>query len=722
MEKFLAIYFFYLSGDFWRRKKWTDYCHLSLILKYCEAIMDLQKKLFPPTKNSLKIIQLLLFFFLLNSTLFPQGFLKTSGKMIVNGNGQEVILKGMGLGGWLVPEGYMLQTSGFANSPTEIRNKIKDLIGEEKTEEFFQLYRKNYVQKKDIDKLKEWGFNSVRLPMHYNLLTPKDQPYVYLEEGFALIDSLLDWCKSNSLYLILDLHCAPGGQSDENISDYDPNSLSLWEDPENKARTVDLWKKLAERYVNEEWIGGYDLLNEPKWNLPPANAPLRELYIDITNAIRGVDQNHILFIEGNWFATDFTGLTPPWDTNMVYSFHKYWNVNNQGSISGYLNLRNTYNIPLWLGETGENSNVWFVELIELLDANRIGWAWWPHKKIESIAGPLSARKNPEYDQLLRYWRGEASAPSAAYAENALTIMANNLNIDNCVFQKDVIDAMFRQVNNNSIIPFAENNIPGIIFGVNYDLGKINHAYRDVNYHNLNQTGATDWNTGWSYRNDGVDIERCNDAISNGFNVGWIETGEYLNYTINILESGKYDIYLRTAGNQSGGKIQLKLNGLNLGSLIDVPNSGGWQSWNTISLNDIELPAGTHTLNITFYFGGFNFNYIEFVKTPVGVEDEKLSPNEFKLEQNFPNPFNPTTKIKYAIPFTHNAIPGGAGGGLVTLKIYDVLGKEAAILVNEEKPAGDYEVEFDAAELPSGVYFYKLQSGEKSAVKKLILMK
>ena len=180
------------------------------------------------------------------------------------------------------------------------------------------------------------------------------------------------------------MHAAPGGQSDEPISDYNPAYQSLWNSEQNKNLTVQIWRKIAERYKDKEWIGGYDLLNEPKWDLPPNNQPLRDLYIRITDTIRAVDNNHLLFIEGNWFATDFSGLTPAWDDNMAYSFHKYWNGNTQSSIQYLADLRNSTNRPLWLGETGENSNRWFVDCVELMKANNIGWAWWPHKKIESI--------------------------------------------------------------------------------------------------------------------------------------------------------------------------------------------------------------------------------------------------------------------------------------------------------------------------------------------------
>jgi len=106
-----------------------------------------------------------------------------------------------------------------------------------------------------------------------------------------------------------------------------------------------------------------------------------------------------------------------------------------------------------------------------------------------------------------------------------------------------------------------------------------------------------------------------------------------------------------------------------------------------------------------------------------VEDENLTeliqPTEFRLEQNYPNPFNPVTKIRYTIP---NVSLSGVEGSRVQLKVYDVLGKEVATLVNEEKPAGNYEVEFNATNFTSGVYFYQLKSGSFIQTNKMILLR
>jgi len=154
-----------------------------------------------------------------------QDILKTQGKAIVNQAGDTIILRGMGLGGWMLQEGYMLQTAGFASAQYQIRDKIEELIGPADTDLFYDAWLDNHVRKIDIDSLKSWGFNSVRLPLHYNLFTLpiEDEPIsgqqTWLDKGFIMTDSLISWCAQNEMWVILDLHAAPGGQGyDQAIS------------------------------------------------------------------------------------------------------------------------------------------------------------------------------------------------------------------------------------------------------------------------------------------------------------------------------------------------------------------------------------------------------------------------------------------------------------------------------------------------------------------------
>lgn len=566
------------------------------------------------------ILALTLFFS--SSNMVAQGFLKVENKKIVNGNNQEIILRGMGLGGWMLQEGYMMKTSDFANTQHEFKEKIADLIGSQGMEDFYDAWLSNHVRKIDIDSLAAWGFNSIRLPMHYNLFTLpiEDEPIVgentWLQKGFDLTDSLLKWCAKNQMYLILDLHAAPGGQGkDEAISDYDPSKPSLWESEENKHKTVALWKKLAERYADNEWIGGYDLLNETNWDMS-GNTLLADLYKEITDSIRKVDNKHIIFIEGNWFANDFTGLTPPWDNNMVYSFHKYWTTNDQSSIQWMLDIREKYNVPIWLGESGENSNTWFKEAISLLEKNNIGWSWWPMKKIEDIAGPCSITKTDEYETLLKYWKGEGTKPSAIYATNALMQLTEDIKLENCTYHPDVIDAMFRQINSNETKPYSANNIPGVIYSNNFDMGANQYAYYDkvvANYH-LSSGSYTAWNSGWSYRNDGVDIEKSDDdTYSNGFSIGYIDDDEWMVYTVNIAKTAVYNINVRTASKNSNGLFYFQIDDSDICSPISVNSSGGWYTWQTTLVSNVILNQGTHKLKFVVQKGNFNLGGFEFVE-------------------------------------------------------------------------------------------------------------
>ena len=206
------------------------------------------------------------------------------------------------------------------------------------------------------------------------------------------------------------MHAVPGGQgNDLNISDRDSSKPSLWESEANKQKTIALWKKIATRYKNEAGIAGYDILNEPNWGFTdpandrngtkePMNAPLKKLLIDVTAAIREVDKNHIIIIEGNGWGNNYNGMLPTWDNNMVLSFHKYWNYNRRQDIQKIPATRNKYNVPVWLGETGENSNVWYTEAIRLLEKNNIEWAMWPLKKM-GANNPLEIKSNLNYDDV-----------------------------------------------------------------------------------------------------------------------------------------------------------------------------------------------------------------------------------------------------------------------------------------------------------------------------------
>lgn len=543
-----------------------------------------------------------------------QGFLKTSGKLITDEQGKNVLLRGVGLGGWMLQEGYMLQVHGQGMQHL-IKKRISELVGEAGTQAFYDAWLANHTRKIDIDSMKAWGFNSVRLPMHYNLYTlpveeePVAGKHTWLEKGFRMTDSLLAWCRVNRMYLILDLHAAPGGQgNDNNISDRDPSKPSLWDSEANQQKTIALWKKLAERYANEPWIGAYDIINEPNWGFEDPvndknglkekkNEPLKKLMVDITHAIRQVDKKHIIIIEGNGWGNNYNGILPPWDNNMVLSFHKYWNYNTVESIKHILDTRDKYNVPVWLGETGENSNVWFTEAVQLLEQHNIGWAWWPLKKLGNN-NPMQIQLNPGYKKILAYWRGEGPKPDEQEAYEGLMQLANDTRLERTVIKRDVIDALIRQPFSYKALPFKRHLVQNgaTIQAVDYDLGRNGVAYFDTDtadYH-ISDEGKRGGNRGRMYRNDGVDI-----GMKEGYFVTHTEAGEWLQYTLEVVKGGKYDIKLKYNAAKSDAKISVTV------------NSG--KKLTSDELSNVVLKKGTNTLRVYFETGGIEFSAIEFIK-------------------------------------------------------------------------------------------------------------
>jgi endoglucanase len=581
-------------------------------------------------KTRCKKTVLLLITVLVSACAGAQGFLRTDGQKIVNEKGEAVLLRGMGLGGWMLQEGYMLRINDQGQQ-NKIKARIQDLIGATKTQEFYDAWLANHTRKIDIDSMKAWGFNSVRLPMHYNLYTlpveqePVDGQNTWLEKGFRMTDSLLAWCKANQMYVILDLHAAPGGQgNDLNISDGDTTKPSLWESEANQQKTIALWKQLAQRYANEPWVGGYDILNEPNWGFEDPvkdknglkekkNEPLKKLMMDITKAIREVDQNHIIIIEGNGWGNNYNGILPPWDSNMVLSFHKYWNHNNQASIQHILDTRNKYNVPVWLGETGENSNVWFTEAIHLLESNNIGWAWWPLKKLGNN-NPMQILSNPGYEKVLAYWSGNASKPTEGEAYTGLLQLAESAKLENTIIKRDVIDAMFRQPFSNSSIRYKSNKITNktVIPAVDYDLGRNGSAYFDTDTADYHISGGNrGGNRGRVYRNDGVDI-RKDSSTENSYYISNTEPGEWLQYTCFVPRKGKYSIRLEVTSENGEGKLSLSLNNKLIAKTLAVQEATNPGSWQFLEIKDVLLNKGTNILRVHINEGGLNLKSLQFI--------------------------------------------------------------------------------------------------------------
>jgi hypothetical protein len=377
-------------------------------------------------------------------------FVHASGPQLLAPDGHPLLLKGTNLGNWLEPEGYMFLFEHGPQSTTEIEALIEELAGPEAATHFWKEWRENYITREDIEFIRRAGMNSVRIPLHYKFFLNSD-------EGFQLLDRVVGWCREAHIWVVLDLHCAPGGQTGTNIDDSDGYPW-LFRSPDAQRQTIAVWKRIAGRYRNESAIIGYDLLNEPIPNFPalqPLNKELEPLYHRISSAIREVDPNHVLILGGANWDSDFRVFSAPFDKNVMYTFHKYWMTPDQASIQEFVVFRARYNVPIWLGESGENTDDWVRQFAALLQKNNIGWCFWPYKKMERSSALVSIVEPSYWDEILTFSKMErgtgnaekriAARPSAQHVEQAFSELLQNIRLTKCHVNEGYLKALGMKV-------------------------------------------------------------------------------------------------------------------------------------------------------------------------------------------------------------------------------------------------------------------------------------
>lgn len=336
--------------------------------------------------------------------------LRTRGKDIIQGDGEKIILRGINLGSWALLESNMMGVPGVEH---RLMRAIKIYAGEKKAKQFFKGVFDKWVTEDDIAFLKDMGFNSLRLPLNYRRFEKDDKPFEYIEEGFSIIDRLLEYCRKYKIYVVIDLHAVQGYQNGDWHSDNAFGQVSLYYDKNCQQRCIALWKAIAERYKDEEWVAGYDLMNEPVASDRFEEEALNKIYFDLVKEIRKIDPNHIIFIEGNYWGTDFSKINPPFDDNIVYSVHYYCPAAVQicrypGEINGMMynidsmkadmdardDYMKKYNVPCWVGEFGvrrfenlEDKNQILKDYITVFEERGHSWCYWSFKDM-GLRGPL----------------------------------------------------------------------------------------------------------------------------------------------------------------------------------------------------------------------------------------------------------------------------------------------------------------------------------------------
>lgn len=234
-----------------------------------------------------------------NAYAEPLSWLQCEKTKIVNSQGERVRLRGVNLGSWLVQETWMLP---FKTTPSkkgkfsEIRdhtmlwNTLERRFGYEKMHQLRLAFRKSWITEKDFAQIRAMGFNCVRLPFLYDMI---DEP----EGLFFWLDTALEYARKHGLYVILDMHGAPGRQSSGQHTG-EINHDRFFSDPTYWTQAGKLWGKIAERYKDCPEIAGFDLLNEPKG--APSNAILYKAQHELYRRLRRYDKRHIIFVEDGY--------------------------------------------------------------------------------------------------------------------------------------------------------------------------------------------------------------------------------------------------------------------------------------------------------------------------------------------------------------------------------------------------------------------------------------
>jgi aryl-phospho-beta-D-glucosidase BglC (GH1 family) len=317
-------------------------------------------------------------------------FLKADGEVLRDkfGTGDVVTLRGTNVGGWQVMEAWMCPTDAECQK-TAIETLTKR-FGDEKAKELIQVYENHWWQEQDFVNCKELNFNVLRLPISYlNLL---DEEGKCKTETLATYDWFVAECEKRGIYVILDLHSAPGSQNGKDHSG-DTSGCRLYNEKEYQDLTVSLWEQLAEHYKGNATIAGYDLLNEPegtKEEQAPWGVVQFPFYDRLYHAIRAIDRDHVIIMEAIWDPCHMQDPAKYQWENVMYEYH-YYGWDGIDDIEKQMKFTDSkvvmtdqagFNVPILVGEFTLFNKLESWEYALDVYA-RHGWSWttWTYKTV-----------------------------------------------------------------------------------------------------------------------------------------------------------------------------------------------------------------------------------------------------------------------------------------------------------------------------------------------------
>ncbi|GAA5079752.1 aryl-phospho-beta-D-glucosidase BglC (GH1 family) [Thermocatellispora tengchongensis] len=330
--------------------------------------------------------------------------LRVSGSRLVNGAGEPVRLRGVGLGGWMNMENFI---TGYPANETTMRAAVRDVLGEERYELFFERLLTSFFGEEDADLLAAVGANCVRIPVNYRRFESDERPMEIVQDGFRHLDRVIDLLASRGIYSVIDLHALPGSQNQHWHSDNPTHIAALWRHRGFQDRVVNLWEAIATHYRDNPWVAGYNPVNEPGDDTGKVIGPF---YDRLVKAIRGADPSHVLFLDGNTYSTDFSVFRELYP-NTVFVCHDYALAGfaHGGPYPGYTRgewcdraqleseferrtrFQRETGTPLWVGEFGpvytgdpavdaQRYQI-LTDQLEIYDEHEAGWSLWTYKDV-----------------------------------------------------------------------------------------------------------------------------------------------------------------------------------------------------------------------------------------------------------------------------------------------------------------------------------------------------
>lgn len=288
-----------------------------------------------------------------------EDFLQVEGNRILNQRNEEIILQGVNLGGWLIQEYWMCPIQGDPNivqwTNLETLNVLEKRFTEEQVQELIDTYQDNWITEWDIKNIADHGLTVIRVPFWYrNFML--DAEGTWIDEnfdenpGFQRLDWVIEMAEKYGLYIILDMHGCPGGQTTDHVCG-SARRCELFEREEYQDAMEKLWVAIAERYQNNPAVAAYDIMNEPQVYEGDVNSDPRNLLYDrMIKAIRKVDDRHIITVEGIWSLYCLPKPEESGWTNIIYQTHAYDIHDAEQYCREVREYSETYKIPVYVGE------------------------------------------------------------------------------------------------------------------------------------------------------------------------------------------------------------------------------------------------------------------------------------------------------------------------------------------------------------------------------------